>query len=352
MEQIAPSPPAAMESRIEHEHVVFVLTAGEKRLFFATEPSVGKLAARETFVDAEKMPPAEWEALLRQLRPSILVTAWSCPELPLAWGLEEDCPLRYVCSVTGSVKPRVPRPLMVNGLLVTNWGTLVSRAVAEHAMLMALGLLRSVPGWRGLIENSQGVFETARRLQTRTLYGKRVGLHGFGAVARELVNLLRPYGVDVAAYSQGVPGGLMEEYEVRPCASLRELFTRSEVVFECEGLTPATTGSVTRELLELLPPDAVFVNVARGALADEDALADLAGAGRIRLGLDVFQNEPLPPDSPLLHEPRILLSPHIAGPTWETYPRCGAQALENLATYLQGGTPGHRVTLESYDRAT
>jgi phosphoglycerate dehydrogenase-like enzyme len=189
-------------------------------------------------------------------------------------------------------------------------------------------------------------------LRSRTLAGKRVGLHGMGAVARALAGLLRPFGVNLAAYSRGVPEAHMLALGVRPCASLEELFRHAEVLFEVEGLNGHTRGSVTADLLELLPPDAVFVNVGRGALADEAALAALARAGRLRVGLDVYHREPLAADSPLRDNPGVLLSPHVAGPTWETYPLCGAQALENLAAYLRGETPENLVTLEIYDRAT
>lgn len=334
------------------DHVVFVLTPNEKRLFFGVEPRIGLPGVRESTVLAEDLPAGEWERMLRATRPTVLVTAWSCPVLPVGWGVEEDCPLRYVCSITGSVKPRVPRALIERGLLVTNWGSLVSAEVAEHAILMALALLRSLPSWPSLLEEPRSMFEMMRYLRSRTLRGKRVGLHGFGAVARVIVNLLRPYEVDLAAYSLGVPHGLMEEFGVRPCANLEELFSRSDVLIECEGLNEHSRDSVTEALLRCLPRDAVFVNVGRGAVADEVALATLAREGRLRVGLDVFRREPLSAGSPFLNNPGVLLSPHVAGPTWETYPQCGAQALENLARYLRGETMENRVTLEIYDRAT
>jgi phosphoglycerate dehydrogenase-like enzyme len=266
--------------------------------------------------------------------------------------MEEDCPLRYVCSVTGSVKPRVPRPFISKGILVTNWGPLVSQAVAEHAMLLVLALLRALPRWRELVETPRTMFEMMPLLRSRTLGGKRVGLHGFGAVARQLVAMLRPYDVELAAFSPGVPKALMDEFGVRACQDLPELFSRSEVLIECEGLNDQSLGAVTGTILRLLPEDAVFVNVGRGAVVDEGALAALAEEGRLRVGLDVVQRESLAPDSPLLRNPRVLLSPHVAGPTWETYPLCGAQVMENLEKFFRGETPDNRVTPDIYDRTT
>lgn len=332
--------------------MVFVLSPEERSLFLPNELWMGQSGIRQSWVDAEKWSPAIWEKTLQDLRPTVLVTAWSCPSLPRDWGVDEECPVRYVCSITGSVKPRVPREMIERGVLVTNWGSRISDTVAEHAMLMVLALLRGLPGWPEVMMRACTIFEMMPKLRSRPLRGKRVGLHGFGAVARGLVNLLRPYDVEIAAYSAGVPLALYDEFGVRACESLSTLFSRSDVLIECEGVNEHSRGTVTEAVLRLLPDDAVFVNVGRAAVADEAALARLAWEGRLRVGLDVFQSEPLASDSPLIGHPRVLLSPHVAGPTWETYPLCGRQAMERLASYLRGELPDNRVTLEVYDRAT
>jgi phosphoglycerate dehydrogenase-like enzyme len=166
------------------------------------------------------------------------------------------------------------------------------------------------------------------------------------------VPLLRPFGVAITAYSAGVPAALMQEAGIVPAASLAALFAGSEVLFECEALTPATESSVTAEHLARLPDDAVFVNVGRGQLVDELALAREARSGRLRLALDVVNTEPLTADSPFFGLPNVMLSPHIAGPTGDRYRQCGDNALANLAAFLRGETPPAQITLASYDRAT
>ncbi len=335
------------------QHVVLAMTEDEKGLFFRNGPfGLKNPAVRETWLDTSLLDLDTLEDELKTLKPTILVTAWSCPCLPDAWVHDPDFSIRYVCSVTGSVKPRVPRSWIEEGVVVTNWGTMASTAVAEHAFLMVLALLRSLPLWAECLEKETSMFEMMPWLRTRVLRGKRVGLHGFGAVARELAAIMRPFHADVAAYSHGVPHAMMEEFGVTPCPDLRSLFSRSEIVIECEGLNERSCNSVTEEMLRLLPPDGVFVNVGRGAVVDEEALIKLAAERRIRIGLDVFRHEPLPPDSPLRSQPGILLSPHVAGPTWETYPCCGQEAVRNLQRYLRGETVENRVTLEVYDRAT
>jgi len=137
-----------------------------------------------------------------------------------------------------------------------------------------------------------------------------------------------------------------------PCGSLEQLFTDSEVLFELESLTPATEGIITERLLTLMPLDATFVNVARGALVDEAALTRLAAARRIRVALDVYTREPLAPDSPLRDLPQVTLFPHVACPLGDQSVRCGEFAIANLERYLRGQKPLAVVDLEVFDRST
>jgi phosphoglycerate dehydrogenase-like enzyme len=248
----------------------------------------------------------------------------------------------------------VPRKLLEHGILVSNWGNLISHTVAEHALLLMLACLRNLPRWQELsLRPPDNVFRKISRLKSQSLRGKRVGLHGFGAIARELTRMLRPHQVTLQAYSHGMPPSLFDEYDVHACGSLTELFTTSDVLLECEGLNDWSQGTVTETILRLLPHDAVFVNVGRGkVVADEQVLIDMAREERLRVGLDVYHREPLPLNSPLRGTAGILLSPHVAGPTWDTYPLCGEQALENVRKYLRGEPPAHLITPELYDWAT
>ena len=121
---------------------------------------------------------------------------------------------------------------------------------------------------------------------------------------------------------------------------------------ECEALPPQSTGTVTEKHFRLMPEDAIFVNVGRGAVVDEKALTRVAAEGRIRVALDVFEIEPLPGDSPLLNIEGVIVSPHIAGPAGDCFQACGDYALNNVARYLKGQSLNGLVTLEIYDRST
>lgn len=304
--------------------------------------------------ELEEMTAGKWERLLRDFRPTVLISCWNTPSLPSPWVGEEDCPLRYVCHLAGTVRALVPRLFLERGGLVTNWGGLAGETVAEHALLLALSSLRRQPAWPSLIAGPEPepYVSPMLRLRTRTLHRRRVGLHGFGHVARALIGLLKPFAAEIVVFSEGVPGALMKAAGTTPCASLRELAARSEVFFECEALTPSSAGSVDAKIIAALPAAAVFVNVARGALVDESALLTAAREGRIHIALDVVQDDPIRASSPFLGLPDAVLSPHIAGPTLDLFPECGRRALDDLSRYLQGQPPETRVTLDLYDRST
>jgi phosphoglycerate dehydrogenase-like enzyme len=109
---------------------------------------------------------------------------------------------------------------------------------------------------------------------------------------------------------------------------------------------------VTERHLRLIRPGGVFVNVARGAVVDEAALARVAAEGRIQVGVDVFTEEPLPAASPLRGLRNVSLTPHLAGPTTDRRCDAGAFALANLRAYATGRHLQAVVTPEVYDRST
>ncbi|MBL9205879.1 MAG: hydroxyacid dehydrogenase [Opitutaceae bacterium] len=331
--------------------IVAALTARERALFLEAALPRHASASRIRFADDGDLRPEVWGARCEEWRPEVLLTAWSTPPLPDAWVGRHDCPLRYLCHVTGSVRQIVPRSFLERGGCATNWGEEISGQVAEHGLLLALAALRNLPAWPLFIARPVPLRHITD-LNTRTLFGLRVGLHGFGSIARALLPLLRPFGVSLAAYSAGVPLEYYTQHNVRPARSLKALFADSDVLIECESLTPATRGTVTGEILAALPSGAVFVNIGRGAVVDEEALLREAATGRLRVALDVSTAEPLTPDSPVVRNGRVILSPHIGGPTMDRYADCGARALDNLDRFLDGRPLDSVISLAAYDRAT
>lgn len=334
------------------ERVLFALNEHEREAFFPDGVAAVPGAELRWRPDGP-LAPEDWAALLEDYQPTVLVSCWSTAPLPPAL-VAPGAPLRYVCHLVGSARNLVPRAFLERGGLLSNWGALAGDTVAEHALLLALAALRRQPAWLPLIHAPQPKpwRSGTMRLRPRTLIGRRVGIHGFGHVARALVRLLRAFDVEIRAYSHGVPAQLIRDAGVTPRASLVELASESEVFFGCEALNAHTRASIDSAVLRALPDDAVFVNVGRGPVVDEDALREAASDGRIHVALDVVSMEPLRPDDPLLRLPGVILSPHIAGPTYDRFADCGRHALANLRRYLRGEAPDSRITPELYDRST
>lgn len=301
----------------------------------------------------DDLTEADWARLLETIRPDVLVVGWAAPKLPPGYLDSPGCAIRYICFFTGSVRRIVPRRFIERGGLVSNWNDAAAPAVAEHALLLLLAALRRLPEWRPFLDHSAAE-QNAHPLPvaTRTLHGKTVSLHGFGLIARQLLRLLAPFGVAVRAYSEGVPPDYIRAHGAEPIATLSELFEGAAILVEVEALTPRSAGSVTAALIDRLAPDAVFVNVGRGAVVDEAALARRAARGDLALALDVYQVEPLPPDSALRALPNAILSPHIAGGTRDQLAGLGIRAAENVRRFLAGQPIHQPLNLEIYDRST
>jgi phosphoglycerate dehydrogenase-like enzyme len=281
----------------------------------------------------------------------VLVSCWATPPLP------EDLPvggkneLRYVCHLAGSVRDLVPRSLIERGLRVTNWGGSVSRTVAECALLLILSALRRSSYW-AVAMHREGKWKDKYTVVTESLFERRIGLHGFGAIARQLVPLLAPFNVTISSYSPGIPDEIFTRYGVKRCSSLDQIFSESDIVVELAASTPETYHSVNEEMLRLIRPGGVFVNVGRGAIVDEAALARVAAEGRIEVALDVYEVEPLPVESPLRGLPNVTLLPHLGGPTVDRRCDSGRLCYDNLQRYVAGRPLEAEVTLDIYDRTT
>jgi phosphoglycerate dehydrogenase-like enzyme len=316
---------------------------------FLPEPllsGVRGVPARFERLDTENLSTAAFHASLSHANPEVLLTCWKTPALPA----QLPPALRYVCHLSGSIKKHVTRRHLEQGLLLTNWGGSISRVVAEWGLFHILSCLRHATYWTFAMHRDGGW--KAHDTVTASLFGRRVGLHGFGPVARDLLSLLRPFGCTVSAFAPDVDAAAEVAYGIRQAGSLEALFADHDIIVELAPLIPATTGIVTEKLLRLIPAGGVFVNIGRGAVVDEAALLRVAREGRITVGLDVFGDEPLPADSGFRGLPNVTLTPHLAGPTTDRRRDAGEFALNNLRAYAGGRPLQAVITPQIYDTST
>jgi phosphoglycerate dehydrogenase-like enzyme len=169
--------------------------------------------------------------------------------------------------------------------------------------------------------------------------GKTLGVLGMGAIGSRVVALARALGMRVLAMRRSVAARRKGEtgVEFLPPAELPYLLGESDYVVLAVPLTPETRGLIGEKELRAMRPSAVLVNIARGAVLDEDALVRALKEGWIAgAALDVFRQEPLPPESPLWDLPNVLLTPHVSGGTPRYMERAAGLFSQNLRRYLSG----------------
>jgi phosphoglycerate dehydrogenase-like enzyme len=210
-------------------------------------------------------------------------------------------------------------------------------AVAEHAIMLMLAALKHVHAldasvrrgtWRGSVGR---VYE---------LYGSTVGIVGMGRIGREVAKRLAGWQAQLIYYD---PIRLTPELERQLNAryvELDQLLRTADAVTVHVPLNERTRSLVDAESLSLMKPSAVLVNTARGGLVDEEALATVLRDGQVLgAGLDVFSQEPIAADNPLLQLDNVLLTPHSAGPTWQSFPRRFANCFANIERVQRGDKP-------------
>jgi phosphoglycerate dehydrogenase-like enzyme len=332
--------------------ILAALTGPEWDTFFppSLRRRLDELLPDMIVVDPESIDAAGWQALLARVQPEILLAAWKTPALPADWAALTGGRLRYVCYLAGSVRKLVTEQMVRDGLIVTNWGNSISRTVAECGLMLAIACLRRAHQW-ALDMHLRGAWKDAS-LVSNSLFERRVGIHGYGAISQELRKLLLPFDVPVTTYSPSVPDALLADHQVTRAPTLERLFTDNEVIFELAALTPSSHHMVREEHLRLIPPGGVFINIGRGAVVDEAALLRVARTTDLQIGLDVYAVEPLPANHPFRGERNIMLLPHLGGPTLDRRQDSGRLALRNLAAYCAGQQLDTVISAAVYARAT
>jgi phosphoglycerate dehydrogenase-like enzyme len=222
-----------------------------------------------------------------------------------------------------------------------------SWAAAEWALGLALvGLRNAGASFRRIVAHQPAFVPVGQRsgpgYHGAELSHKRVGLIGFGYLGRRLVELLRPFLVDVVVFDPFVPRELAEPYRVEfgPLSAA----LACDVVFTLVPHTPRTEGMLGRDELAQLRPGSVFVNVSRGKVVDGEALFERLQRGDVTACLDVFDPEPMPLGSPVADLANVFLSPHIAGVTEESRRRFFSLMVDEILRHFAGLEPLSELT--------
>ncbi|MFC1478989.1 hydroxyacid dehydrogenase [Planctomycetota bacterium] len=297
----------------------------------------------------KKSTEQEYADALKEAQAEITVTGWGSPRLTMEV-YKENPQLKYMCHLAGTVRAYIEPEVIDEGVLVSNWGTVIARSVAEGALMMILGTLRKITyyeielhmrkGWHGDDRESEGLFH------------QRVGLHGLGAIAQELVKLLKPFDCAISAYSPHCPDEVFEKCGVSRADTLEDLFSSNRIISIHASKTDDNFHIINKDILALLEDGGILVNTARGAVIDTEALIAECKTGRIEAALDVFEEEPLPVDSALRGLENCMLVPHMGGPTPDRRVDMGCLGVSNIENFINGNEVIHIVTREKYNLIT
>jgi len=233
------------------------------------------------------------------------------------------------------------------GIPVANTQGSNAPSVAEHAIMFMLVLLK-----KGLLSHEATLrgewpqMDLAVSGKVLELGGKTLGILGLGAIGTEVAKRARVFGPRIIYNKRS---RLPEEEEKRlgvEYADFDELLRLSDVLSIHVPLTPETRGMIGRVEIARMKPGAILLNLARGGVVDDAALADAVKEGRLSgAGLDVFEDEPLGPDSVFVSVENVITSPHVSGASKETLGRAFKMCGENMARVFRGEGPEYVVNL-------
>jgi phosphoglycerate dehydrogenase-like enzyme len=257
--------------------------------------------------------------------------------------------LRAVVNVEGNFLRNVDYDAcFARGIHVLVASAAFAPAVAEAALGMAIDLVRGISAADRAMRAGAEAYELEGNRGCFLLAGADVGVVGLGDLGRELVRLLAPFGCRVRAFDPWQPELAIRAAGAEP-ADLDDLMRVSRVVFVFAAPTTENEAMLGRRELSLLPDGAALLLMSRAAVADVDALVELAAAGRLRAAIDVWPREPVPPDHPARGVEGLLLSAHRAGGMPEAFRAIGGMVVSDLELVLRGLPP---VTCRRAERET
>jgi len=232
-----------------------------------------------------------------------------------------------------------------HGVTVTN----TPSVLAEDAADMAMALILAVP--RRLVEGVRalelGKFHgwSPTWMLGRRVRGKKLGIIGLGRVGEAIARRAKAFGLSIHYHNRSpINPHIEDELEATYWESLDQMLARVDIVSINCPHTPATFHLLSRRRLELLQPQAYVVNISRGELVDEEALASMIETGRLAgAGLDVYERGA--PSEKLLNAPNVVLLPHMASATVESRAEMGERMIINIKMFADGHKPPDRVIL-------
>jgi len=265
-------------------------------------------------------------------------------EIAVAWSIRPEQiaaakKLRWIHSPAAAVHLLIFPELVNSDIILTNAREVHGPVVAEHVIALIFALAKKIPGSVRLQEKhiwgQQILWDELPRV--REIAAATLGMIGLGSIGRPVVRSAKALGMRVIAVREHPEKGSEGADTVFGPAQIDEVFRQADYIVLAAPVTASTKAIANAERLALVKPDACLINVGRGQLVDEPALASALREKKIGgAALDVFPKEPLAADSPLWDVPNLLITPHTAAFTDKLWERHYSLFSENLRRYLSG----------------
>jgi D-3-phosphoglycerate dehydrogenase len=234
------------------------------------------------------------------------------------------------------------------GIYVANCPGKNAIAVAELTMGLLLALDRQIPNAQQAL--ASGLWQKKRFSKADGLKEKTLGLAGWGQIAKEVAKRAAAFEMEILVWSRSLTPKQASKAGVGHCATLAELAERADVLSIHLPLTPETKGIIDESILEKMPKGAIFLNTSRGEIHDQEALWRAMQSRGLRVGLDVFSDEPEAGEAsyhhPMLQSDAFVGTPHIGASTEQAQRAVASEALRILRAFLQEGIVHQCVNLK------
>ncbi len=257
--------------------------------------------------------------------------------------VDKGADLRLIGSTYGGTRQNIEDIYCLEkGLTVIHTGASRPRPMAEYTLGLTLSSLMFIHNYNMYMRTDEP-WPRFKYGRSRILQNRKVGIVGFGQIGQEIARIFGFFTDNIAVQSNHLSDEKAAELGVVK-KDLAGIFSECEIIILAGGYTPATHHMVGKEQFDLMQENALFVNIARGKMVDEAAMVEAVESKQIYLALDVFETEPLPDDSPLRRNDRVLITPHRANNSIEFEQRWQCLA-DEIEKFYGGQTPDSALTV-------
>ena len=296
------------------------------------------------FYDIDVMSEPTEEKVLGAIAPyDAVIVPYTAPMLISERVIDAAPNLKLIASTYGGTRQNIADIYAIErGITVIHTGASRERPMAEYTLGLVLSSFLRIHNYHHDMVSGEA-WPRFKYPRTRIVNNRSVAVVGYGRIGKAIVNLFKCFTDKISVVSRHLSAEDAAKDGVK-VVSLNDAFANNEVIILAGGHNSETDKLIKREQFELMAPNALFVNIARGKMVDEKAMAEVAAEKEIFLALDVFETEPLAEDSPLRKNERVLLTPHRANNSIEFEERwkCLGSDIELFCT---GKTPESALTV-------